>query len=107
MSLLNHTFLSLVLSQLTQGSYKSYYLQKRTEVGGLSDRMNMGLNKLVEASKSVAVLQEELVVKEKDLAVASKAADAVLADVTAGTIAAEKVKDSVLKVKTKSEGSIF
>jgi dynein heavy chain len=65
--------------------------------------MNMGLSKLVEASKSVAVLQTELVVKEKDLAVASKAADAVLADVTAGTIAAEKVKDSVLKVKTKAQ----
>lgn len=85
------------------GSYKSYYSQKRTEVGELSDRMNMGLNKLVEASKSVLVLQEELVVKEKDLAIASKVADAVLANVTAGTIAAEKVKDSVLKVKTKSE----
>ena len=86
------------------GSYKSFYLQKRTEVGGSSDRMNMGLSKLVEASKSVAVLQDELVVKEKELAIASKAADAVLADVTAGTVAAEKVKDAVLKVKTKSEG---
>lgn len=85
------------------GSYKTYYNNKRSEVGILSDRMNMGLSKLVEASKAVAVLQEELVVKEKDLAVASKAADAVLADVTAGTIAAEKVKEAVLKVKTKSE----
>ena len=84
-------------------SYKSLYNQKRNEVGLLSERMNMGLSKLIEASKSVAILQEELVFKEKDLAVASKEADLVLADVTAGTLAAEKVKESVLKVKTKSE----
>ncbi|KAJ1563094.1 Dynein heavy chain 5, axonemal [Cladochytrium tenue] len=84
-------------------SYKSLYNGKRSEVGGSSDRMNMGLSKLIEASKSVAVLQEQLVVKEKELAIASKAADAVLAEVTASTAAAEKVKDAVLKVKTKSE----
>jgi dynein heavy chain len=86
------------------GSYKVYYELKRKEVGGLSDRMNMGLSKLIEASKSVAVLQTELVVKEKDLAIASKEADVVLAEVTVSTIAAEKVKEAVLKVKTKSEG---
>ncbi|KAJ3055739.1 Dynein heavy chain 5, axonemal [Rhizophlyctis rosea] len=85
-------------------SYKGLYTSKRGEVGGLADRMNMGLAKLVEASKSVAVLQEELVVKEKELAVASKEADIVLAEVTASTQAAEKVKESVLKVKVKSEG---
>jgi dynein heavy chain len=84
-------------------SYKTYYDLKKREVGGLSDRMSMGLSKLIEASKSVAVLQTELVVKEKDLAVASKEADAVLAEVTISTMAAEKVKEAVLKVKTKSE----
>jgi dynein heavy chain len=63
-------------------SYKSLYVSKRTEVGLLSDRMNMGLNKLVEASASVAELQIQLVVKEKELGVASKAADVVLAEVT-------------------------
>ncbi|KAJ3249557.1 Dynein heavy chain 5, axonemal [Chytriomyces hyalinus] len=86
------------------GSYKMLYNEKRAEVGGSSDRMNMGLSKLIEASKAVAVLQEQLVFKEKDLAVASKEADAVLTEVTISTAAAEKVKDSVLKVKTKSEG---
>ncbi|KAJ1555489.1 Dynein heavy chain 8, axonemal, partial [Nowakowskiella sp. JEL0078] len=86
------------------GSYKSMYKSKRNEVGQLAERMNMGLSKLVEAAKSVAVLQEQLVVKEKELAVASKSADAVLAEVTASTAAAEKVKDAVFKVKTKSEG---
>ncbi|KAJ3166591.1 Dynein heavy chain 5, axonemal [Geranomyces variabilis] len=85
-------------------SYKKLYLSKRTEVGGLAERMNLGLAKLLEASKSVAQLQEELVVKEKDLLVASKEADAVLIEVTSSTVAAEKVKDAVLKVKTKSEG---
>ena len=84
-------------------SYKSLYTEKRKEVGSMADRMNMGLNKLLEASKSVAVLQEQLVVKEKELAVASKAADVVLADVTSSTASAEKVKDSVLKVKVKAE----
>ncbi|KAI9015067.1 dynein heavy chain and region D6 of dynein motor-domain-containing protein [Gaertneriomyces semiglobifer] len=85
-------------------SYKTLYKSKRTEVGTLADRMNMGLAKLVEAAKSVAQLQEELVVKERELGVASKAADAVLAEVTASTAAAEKVKDAVLKVKQRSEG---
>ncbi|KNE55648.1 hypothetical protein AMAG_01535 [Allomyces macrogynus ATCC 38327] len=84
-------------------SYRTLYKQKRSEVGELADRMNMGLNKLLEAAQSVSVLQSELVVKEKDLAIASKAADEVLADVTVSTAAAEKVKDEVLKVKTKAE----
>jgi len=85
------------------GSYKILYATKRSEVGILADRMNTGLNKLLEASKSVAQLQEELVVKEKDLLVASKQADGVLVEVTASTADAEKVKDAVLKVKTKAE----
>ncbi|KAJ3396765.1 Dynein heavy chain 5, axonemal [Lobulomyces angularis] len=85
-------------------SYKLMYTSKRNEVGQLADRMNMGLSKLVEASKSVAILQDQLVVKEKELLIASKSADNVLVEVTSSTVAAEKVKDSVLKVKTKSEG---
>jgi dynein heavy chain len=84
-------------------SYMALYKEKRAEVGELSDRMNIGLAKLLEASKSVAVLKEQLIVKEKDLVVASKQADAVLAEVSASTAAAEKVKEAVLKVKTKSE----
>jgi dynein heavy chain len=85
------------------GSYKGMYADKRQSVGQMADRMNMGLEKLIEAGKSVAVLQEELVVKEVDLAVASKEADVVLVEVTASTVSAEKVKDSVLKVKVKAE----
>lgn len=84
-------------------SYRMVYAEKRTDIGQLAERMNMGLNKLIEATASVAELQKELVVKEADLEVASKIADGVLAEVLEGTQAAEKVKDAVGKKKEKAE----
>ena len=60
------------------GGYKEIYSEKHTEIDILSTRMNTGLSKLVEASKSVAELSQQLVVKEKELAEASKRADVVL-----------------------------
>ena len=57
--------------------YKTIYGEKRSQIGELANRMNTGLDKLVEASASVAELAKELVVKEKELAVASVKADKV------------------------------
>jgi len=57
----------------------------------LSCRMDTGLTKLLEATDSVNELSKELVVKEKELAVASKEAEAVLAEVAVKAASAEKV----------------
>ena len=57
--------------------YKTIYTDKRCNIGELAKRMNTGLDKLMEASESVAELSRELAVKEKELAVASEEADQV------------------------------
>ena len=85
------------------GGYKKMYLEKKKLVQELSDRMNTGLDKLLEAGQSVSELAKELAVKEKDLAVASKEAEKVLAEVTVKAQAAEKVKAEVQKVKDKAQ----
>lgn len=61
--------------------YKTIYQGQRTEIGNLAERMNTGLEKLVEASQSVAALSVELAEKEKELAIASAAAEEVLKEV--------------------------
>ena len=86
--------------------YKTIYTEKKTEIGELAVRMKTGLDKLVEAGESVAQLSKELVVKEKDLAVASKEAEKVLAEVTSKAQAAEKVKAAVQKVKDKAQALV-
>lgn len=57
--------------------YKTIYKEKHAQISELAQRMNTGLDKLIEASESVAQLSKELVVKEKELEVASKKADKV------------------------------
>ena len=64
-----------------------------------------GLNKLIEATQSVNELSKQLVEKEKDLAVASQKADAVLAEVTVSAQAAEKVKSKVSYKPTDGHGA--
>ena len=87
-------------------SYKTVYKEKKSQIGELADRMNTGLDKLVEASESIAQLSKDLVVKEKELAIASEKAGKVLIEVTAKAQAAEKVKASVQTVKDKAQALV-
>ncbi|BFZ18283.1 hypothetical protein BsWGS_21321 [Bradybaena similaris] len=83
--------------------YKALYVIKVEELKDLERKMNVGLEKLAEASESVDQLSKELVVKEKDLEVANKAADKIVAEVAVMAEAAEKVKASVQKVKDRAQ----
>jgi len=83
--------------------YKSIYDTRRSEIDQLAQRMNSGLNKLIDATQSVNELSRELAVKEVELEAASRKADEVLADVTASAQAAEAVKLQVERVKDKAQ----
>ncbi|NXR17084.1 DYH5 protein, partial [Cinclus mexicanus] len=88
------------------GDYKAIYKDKFASLGSLSERMRTGLEKLMEAEVSVNQLSQELVMKEKDLAIASKKADEVLLEVTMKAHAAEKVKMQVQTVKDKAQAIV-
>ena len=86
--------------------YKAIYKEKQSHIADMAKRMNTGLAKLIEATASVDELSKELVVKEKELAVANKKADEVLAEVAASSAAAEKVKASVQVVKDRAQAIV-
>ncbi|MEJ1288061.1 hypothetical protein NN561_019090 [Cricetulus griseus] len=83
--------------------YKNIYTEKVKYINEQAERMNIGLDKLMEASESVAKLSQDLAVKEKELAVASVKADEVLAEVTVSAQASAKVKNEVQEVKDKAQ----
>ncbi|XP_061653536.1 dynein axonemal heavy chain 8-like isoform X1 [Phyllopteryx taeniolatus] len=83
--------------------YKTLYHQNHEHINTLAERMNVGLNKLMEASVSVAKLSKELEVSEKELVVASAKADKVLAEVMIRTEAATIIKNEVQIVSDKAQ----
>ena len=83
--------------------FKNIYKQKLTDIENLANRMNVGLEKLIEAGQSVAGLKTELAQKEQELAVANDKADKVLKEVAKKKEAAEKIKQQVQKVKDSAQ----
>ncbi|XP_055595824.1 dynein axonemal heavy chain 8 [Uranotaenia lowii] len=83
--------------------YKVIYKEKHDNIAVLASRMQTGLVKLIEAAESVDVLRVELEEKEKDIIIATQAAEIVLASVTKSQEAAEIVKAEVMIVKNKAD----
>ncbi|PAA70380.1 hypothetical protein BOX15_Mlig025839g1 [Macrostomum lignano] len=83
--------------------YKEIYSRKNAYYGDLASRMDTGLQKLLEAQKSVEVLSAELVVKEKELAVANKEAQRVLKIVATEQREAQEIKNTVESVKDRAQ----
>ncbi|XP_035785030.1 dynein heavy chain 8, axonemal-like [Anopheles albimanus] len=86
--------------------YKRIYREKQEHIAVLAARMQTGLVKLIEAAQSVDVLRLELEEKEKDIVVATQAAEVVLTSVTESQRAAEQVKADVLLVKNRADALV-
>ncbi|KAI5704390.1 hypothetical protein M8J75_004799 [Diaphorina citri] len=84
-------------------SYKALYAVRRKKIDKDASQREIGLQKLEEAAVSVEELRKELVIKEKNIAVATAAADVILKQVSIKAAAAEKVKSEVEVVKAKAQ----
>jgi dynein heavy chain len=73
--------------------YQRVYKQKYSDLNILRNSLKVGLDKLLEAGEDVAVMKEELKVKEKDLEEAQKVSKALLVEIQASTAKAEKKKN--------------
>lgn len=69
----------------------------------MAQRMKTGLTKLIEAAASVDILKQELAVKEREIAVATKEAEIVLEAVIASSEIANKIKEEASAVKERAE----
>ncbi|XP_050311595.1 dynein axonemal heavy chain 8 [Anthonomus grandis grandis] len=87
-------------------AYKVLYRKKVDDIDVLAMRMKTGLSKLVEAQASVDVLRAELAVKEKEMTVATEAAEKVLAEVMAASQVANKIKEEATVVKERAENLV-
>ncbi|CAG9764101.1 unnamed protein product [Ceutorhynchus assimilis] len=84
-------------------AYKIVYKKKVDDIEVLALRMKTGLSKLVEAQASVDILRTELAVKEKEMVVATEAAEHVLSEVLAASEIATKIKEEATIVKERAE----
>ncbi|KAL1516507.1 hypothetical protein ABEB36_000416 [Hypothenemus hampei] len=87
-------------------AYKILYKKKVDDIEVLAMRMKTGLSKLVEAQASVDVLRTDLAVKEKEMHVATEAAEKVLAEVLAANEIATKIKEEATVVKERAENLV-
>ena len=81
--------------------YCSLYQSRRDRIDELAARMNLGLNKLREASENVADLRVDLESKEVELQEAQARAAAQLEEITRQTFAAEQQKAEVHAVSER------
>ncbi|XP_063774922.1 dynein axonemal heavy chain 8 [Pseudophryne corroboree] len=84
-------------------SFKNVYVEKLKYFSAETERMNIGIAKLMEASESVSNLSQRLALKEKQLAVASTEADNVLAEVSLVAHSAARVTTEKQIVKDKAQ----
>ncbi|KAL1457441.1 hypothetical protein WDU94_007673, partial [Cyamophila willieti] len=84
-------------------SYKVLYAERRKKIDKDAYQREIGLMKLEEAAVSVAELKKDLILKEKDIAVASSAAEEIFRSVSIKAAAAEKIKSEVEIVKNAAQ----